>query len=711
MIQIPVLRFASLLAAVIALLFSSSLFALDGEWTKLGPDRAATAAVAVDPFDDRIMYATALAGYYKTVDRGASWTYHNAQLSNFGAPYDVEVDPNDPDHLLLITSNPGIRESFDGGDTWSFLPSQPIVSNFAQIDPSNLNRIYIARRAGVADKIQVTADGGATWNPAANGLPTGETIQGLGMDPNNHQRLVASLTVSDAEDLGLRTMYYTTDGGANWNPAITGPTYTPSAITYNLTLNSPIFSPADGDRVYAFNGAFVYGSGDGGLNWSEVWFDNDYRVTRLMFDPADGSRLLALASRNAGGLVLLESSTANDTLWTEVGSGFVPYFDQMAFSGNRHYVASSSGVYYSTDDGATWTHASTGMDKANVKDVVVHPSVEGLLYLTSNGFLRSEDGGRNWTLMSQDSGLGELFFDPSDSDIIFAGRGNGISRTVDGGQTWTRLAAPSTSTTQVLINPNDGDDFFYITSGRLYRSRDGGLTDELLLAGSTSVGTVAYDPLNASLIFATVRNSGNGRIELIRSIDGGDSWSGLGALPTPHSGDANPVVATSSYELIINPQNTLEMYLATNAGVWKSIDGGVDWVLSDDTAFPWDIELDLLDPQRVYATTFFSGARISTDAGATWSDMNDSAALQITTPTRIRVSPHNNERIYVATARDGLLVTGDEFVPPASAVSGDGSSGSSAGAGLFLLLAICGLLRRSRARTVAKFPNPALGAR
>src|SRR5207249_11122842 len=117
-----------------------------------------------------------------------------------------------------------------------------------------------------------------------------------------------------------------------------------------------------------------------------------------------------------------------------------------------------SGVYRSTDGGATWTRLSNGLP-APSKDVgrigiAVAPSDPSRLYAIViatlggfQGFYTSADGGDSWTKLPNDPNLsgsqssygwwfGRVWVDPSNEDRLFAG-GVWLNESTDGGQSWS----------------------------------------------------------------------------------------------------------------------------------------------------------------------------------------------------------------------------------------------------------------------------------
>ena len=131
--------------------------------------------IAVAPSDPNILYAGAkfncengTPGYlYRSVDGGATWRLVS------GSPYDIDINPDDPDHLVALECAGPVR-SLDGGLTWQSLPGTGIAGLGAKKMAhgiSDRTTIYIvyanfAEYGGgdIPSRVQRTTDDGRTWD-------------------------------------------------------------------------------------------------------------------------------------------------------------------------------------------------------------------------------------------------------------------------------------------------------------------------------------------------------------------------------------------------------------------------------------------------------------------------------------------------------------------------------------------------------------------
>ena len=156
--------------------------------------------------------------------------------------------------------------------------------------------------------------------------------------------------------------------------------------------------------------------------------------------------------------------------------------------------------------------------------------------------------------------------------------------------------------------------------GGLWKSTDGGNTwitntDELSVIG---VSDVAIDPQNTQIMYLATGDSDGGdtySTGILKSVDGGTSWSNTGLNWMPSQGKRIGRV-------LINPINTQIILVFSNSGIYRSINGGVTFSLTSGGATGFkDGEFKPGDPNTVYAA---SGAFFckSTNGGATWTSVN-----------------------------------------------------------------------------------------
>ncbi len=190
-------------------------------------------------------------------------------------------------------------------------------------------------------------------------------------------------------------------------------------------------------------------------------------------------------------------------------------------------------------------------------------------------------------------GLGRvdrIAFHPTDPNILYVGTpAGGLWRTTNNGTNWTLLTKylPSPGISGIVVsssNPN----IIYILTGDGDSNLGGGL-----------VNLMGY-----------VRRS----VGVLRSTDGGNTWVQMGALPGSNA-------QTVGYKLVQNPTNASILMAATNNGLYRTTDGGVNWTQVRNGRF-WDVVFRHNSNTTVYATGDGGDRFIrSTNGGVTWSSV------------------------------------------------------------------------------------------
>ncbi len=151
------------------------------------------------------------------------------------------------------------------------------------------------------------------------------------------------------------------------------------------------------------------------------------------------------------------------------------------------YAAGISGVFKSSNGGASWARASNGINAPSVDAIAIDPVTPTTLYAGAiQGVVtKSVDGGATWTELS---GVGApslvvaLAIDPKTPATIYASTSQGgISKSTDSGATWATVGVatlPSFPTFNSLVIDPVTPSTIYAgdNSNGVYKSVDGGAT-------------------------------------------------------------------------------------------------------------------------------------------------------------------------------------------------------------------------------------------
>lgn len=296
-------REAIILIWLMAFGFASQIMAGDSAWTITALNRKTTNLI-YDPNNIGTMYATSEGwGVFLTLDSGSTWKGVNNGIA-WAQSFCIVMDPFDSDTLYVGTNNPSepkIYRTDNGGGLW-YPASTGLTGNvFAMIiHPQNSSILYAgAEFYGEDAKSGVfkTTDGGTSWFQVNNGF-TGKGVSFLAMDPLHPDTVYAGAKGynTDWESYYGMGLFKTTDGGASWNPMNNG---LPSE---DLWLTTMLIDPVNPQILYMgdwddsdFGYHNVYKSVNGGANWTAYSEGLPERVDVLCFvpHPQDSSIIFA----------------------------------------------------------------------------------------------------------------------------------------------------------------------------------------------------------------------------------------------------------------------------------------------------------------------------------------------------------------------------------------------------------------------------------
>jgi photosystem II stability/assembly factor-like uncharacterized protein len=245
-----------------------------------------------------------------------------------------------------------------------------------------------------------------------------------------------------------------------------------------------------------------------------------------------------------------------------------------------------------------------------------------------DGLYRSDDGGKTWAAVADIPPNGDVMGmvnHPAAADTVIVSGHEVFLRSLDGGATFAPIQSnlPSIDIHALAGHPDKPLVMYAYVAGRgLYRSDNGGTGCTLVsdrLPPNTGGLAVMPGPGGNDLVFAATQGSG-----MLLSTDGGVTWanaSGIvnGALPTrqiyavavdPRSGDRFSAGGGATF--------TGAVYAGTDAGLYKSTDGGQSWnrlPLETDVAA---LALDPADPRSITVADQKGQVFRSPDRGLTW---------------------------------------------------------------------------------------------
>jgi len=437
-------------------------------WKRISPpynhELRSVTAVAIDPRDDRIIYAGTTHLPWKTTDGGKTWQIIHDGMLDDSDVFSIFIDPSRPQRVLASACS-GIYRSEDGGLNWlkvrgippeqrrthvvRQMPGRPDVifagttlgllkSADGGLTFRRLNRLHVYSLAfdpREPRRMYLATEGGGLWRSENGGEAFVQINEGFA------SRRAAGLAAAGGalylnvlQDGEWGGLFQSSDGGASWRQVPKSKTFPEGHITRLAAC------PARAGLLFAGNDERIYRSLDGGRSWTPLRVGGAARV-----------RIQALACAMAAGKEVLLAGT-DIGLWRSTDLGVTWQMARLTSANIRHSVQelitaqldggrvlarTAHTVYLSSDAGLSWRPLSMLFPVSTIYDMAVTEST--LLAATADGLYLSGDDGRHWQKI--DNGLepgtvAVLAARPGRGGEVVAGQFGRIYRSRDGGRSW-----------------------------------------------------------------------------------------------------------------------------------------------------------------------------------------------------------------------------------------------------------------------------------
>jgi photosystem II stability/assembly factor-like uncharacterized protein len=309
------------------------------------------------------------------------------------------------------------------------------------------------------------------------------------------------------------------------------------------------------------------------------------------------------------------------------------------------YAGTGDGVFRSTNDGTSWSAASSGLPPGGINALAVS-GTEIFAGKEGGGVFYSSNSGTSWTDVSDDvipRGIGALAFC---GPHIIAATGKGVFLSANKGAPWTPTLSGDSkyyfrtlavSGTHVFVANYNGDIFHSTDEGRswtLARAGSPNITATALVASGTNIilGTqdqgilISHDygthwvAANTGLtrlsisalavcgteVFATVQASG-----VFSSTDTCATWHAIGTEGRVHTQFA---LAVSPSRNARGGRNIFTGY----EGVFRTTDMGMSWTAVNTGLTNAYVSALAVADSRLVAGTSYGGLSFSADGGRHW---------------------------------------------------------------------------------------------
>lgn len=447
-----------------------------------------------------------------------------------------------------------IARSDDGGTTFARvgkgLPVDSVASIAVSPDFGSDHTLWVSLSG---HGVYRSTDAGATWTPASRGLTTDMQAHVVHV---SEFRTIAAARGPHGTVLylgGFDGLFRSDDGGRRWQQSQTladfvvglgvspdfARDHTVAAATY---VKGAYLSTDAGDRWHTIDRGLHESPGAGNKfapirRLHSIAFSPDYTRDHTIFS-AGWTAFLRSTDHGGTWAVIQVGPRPSQQLLRQYVLGIAPDYAR------RHelFLGTRQGDVFRSDRAGgpdSWTEV--GNAGSRVRSFAFAPSDDGTIFAGSvNGVLRSDDRGATWKRTGP-AGESLVAISPeyATDGTVMAGTPDGLFVSRDRGLSWSPVGLPAPGKVEALaISPAFGSDhtvLLSVTGTGLFRSTDGARTfaatgadllrDNHVIADFTNpTGT----PLQFSPDYARDHTVfGYASQMVVRSTDGGDSWSVL----------------------------------------------------------------------------------------------------------------------------------------------------------------------------------------
>lgn len=553
--------------------------------------------VIVDPTNSNVVYLGATSGLFRSTDGGRNFT---AGGNGFGDARSLMVDASTPPNARILyagISGRGVFRSNNGGQNWTQVlsASTPVVAaalgaggGFAKVvmalappttpvpNPGGVQVLYVSLQGtgGAADPVGIfmSTNQGGTWvQQTATGMP-GNTQGGysfhMAVDPGSPGDGINDIIYFGA--VGQKRSANSGNSFGGFFP-IHSDTHSWAFIPQPSPTPSIVFCGNDGGLDKSSNSGGTWTSLNSGGLQTGLFYNIDFK------HDATGSVNVGALQDNqvettVGGLGLGWVGSNGGDGWDVAYDGVLPkrVYCSSGFWSSTGPPIPCTLVFRSDDDGASFPFApspataitpwTTATDAGcYLAPVTTDPSRAGFVYVSgSQNLWQSQNGGNSWRILAPFNGTGNVDVAPTNGNNVVIAPGNQVF--------------VSTNALLPTVGAPAGVTFTNITRN----------------LPSRNVARAVFDPNDPTVIYAVMggfNGGGPGQSgHVFRTSVGATAWTDISpALNVPFSAIALDGSTTPT-----------GIYVGTDFGVLRSVEGGGSWSILDDIHFPRVPVLDLI---------------------------------------------------------------------------------------------------------------------
>ena len=454
--------------------------------------------IAISPVNPDILYiimeaAGESGGFYRTINRGASWEKMNSYTSSGQYFNEIYCDPKDVDKVFSLETVSKV--TLDAGKTWNNIGNnQRHVDDHALwIDPIDTKHMYIGGDGGIYESFdegknfifksnlpvsqfyRVSVDNALPFYNVYGGTQDNNSMGGPSRNINRDGVVNADWKVTvggdgfwvanDPSDENIVYAESQYGNAALWDKKSEEsinirPVPGKGEKTFRWYWDTPlIISPHQKERIY-MAAERVFKSDNRGRSWEEISGDLTRNEDRNQYKVMDKYWSIDAVAKDV-----------STSLW-----GLIVTLSESKVKKDLLYAGTDDGVIAVTEDGGkNWTKMTTfpGIPEYTyVSDILPDKFDENVVYATFNNMLRddfkpyilkSSDKGKTWTPITNklpaNGTIHTIEQDNVNPNLLFAGSEFGFYFSIDGGSEWLefKTGLPTIAVRDIAIQEREVD--------------------------------------------------------------------------------------------------------------------------------------------------------------------------------------------------------------------------------------------------------------
>ena len=355
------------------------------------------------------------------------------------------VDPDNPKRYFVAVSSGGVWRTTNAGTT--FEPIFDSGGSFSigtiAMDPNNRNVLWVGtgennnqRSVAYGDGIYKSVDGGSSWKNM--GLKNSEHIGKIIVHPDNSDIVYVAAIGPLWSSGGDRGVFRSKDGGETWDKVL--------SIDDHTGVNEIIMDPRDPDVLYA----------------------SSFQRRRHVFTYIGGGPQSSIYKSTDGGTTWEKSAKGLPSVDIgRIGFAISPADPEIIYA-IVEAAKGKGGTFRSTNRGASWEKMGDYSTSGNYyQEIVADPERPDRLYAMDTWMHVSNDGGKSWKVLGEDTKHVDnhcMWIDPDDTDHFLVGCDGGVYETWDGAKTW-HFKANLPITQFYRVSVDNAEPFYNIYGG------------------------------------------------------------------------------------------------------------------------------------------------------------------------------------------------------------------------------------------------------